>query len=261
MSGWHGESMRHQLASKGITTYQYLNVRDKQRNELRVRAIRERQLYLSQFLSDWFIDKLMVYEVSEFNKDEWVSLDKRNRDLRIKNSIGKRAFIGFGYVIDSLYGIEGVIKDYGKGWVVVEIDGDDLKVRDFNIRYVERDIPLKAKKPRKVNIPTGEFRFMLKEDTIKLERYEALPIKWNDKRLIPIVRLWYHSKFNYWDVGYYFAYEDKNKQLYSTPYVKSIGDIAKRKDARKIAMYYIEKASLNDINALDDNVRKQIEAS
>ena len=256
MKGWYGDSMKHSLASRGITTSQYIRTHDKDRAKMRLQAIQERQNYLSQYHSDWFIDKLMLYKPSEFNKTNWLSLDKRNRDLRLKESIGKRVFVGFGYVVDEMYGIEGILRDIGKNYVTVEIDGDDLKVRDFTIRYIERAEPLKPKKPRKTNIPKGEFRFMLKEDTTNSEVYEALPEEFEGCKVIPVVSMWYNKKWKYWGVSYRFLYGDKYG--YSTPSIKSVGQIEKRREARRLAMSMIDRASEKDFIRLEPYQKQEI---
>lgn len=259
MKGWYGDKMRHSMSAKGITTSQYLSIHDKDRRNLRLRALEERQNYLSQYQSDWFIDKLMLFKPSEFNKIDWISLNKKNRDTRIKESMGRKAFIGFGYVVDELYGLEVTLKDIGKNFVTVEVDGDELKVRDFSVRYIEREEPLAPKKPRRVNIPKGEFRFMLKEDTTSSEVYEALPVEFDDCKLIPVVSMWYNKKWKYWGVSYRFLYGDKYSL--STASIKSIGKIEKRREARRLAMSMIDRASEKDFINLDEYQKQEIKRS
>jgi len=259
MKGWYGDKMRHSMSAKGITTAQYVRTVDKERSNYRKQALIERQNYLSNYHSDWFIDKLMIYKPSEFKTAEWMKITKKNRETRIKEAIGREVFLGFGYVIDDLYGIEGVLKDIGKNYVTVEIDDDELKVRDFTIRYIKRDEPLKPKKPRKVNIPKGEFRFRLKEDTNKIERYEAFPELLEGCKLIPVVDMYYHSKYKVWDVSYRFLYGDKYS--YSTPSIKSRGNINNRREARKLAMSFIERASKKDVENLSNNIKQEIKRS
>ena len=74
MRGWYGDKMRHSMSAKGITTSQYVNIPDKERGKMRLQALHERQNYLSQYYSDWFIDKLLLYSTNEFKKDNWILL-------------------------------------------------------------------------------------------------------------------------------------------------------------------------------------------
>jgi len=259
MKGWYGDKMQHSLASKGISTSQFINIKDKERSKVRLQALQERQNYLSQYQSDWFIDKLMLFKPDEFKTSEWMKITKKNRETRIKESIGKEVFLGFGYVVDDLYGIEGVLADIGKNYVTVKIDDDELKVRDFAVRFIKRDEALKPKKPRKVNIPKGEFRFMLKEDTNKIERYEALPEEFDDCKVIPVVDMFYHSKYKFWDVSYRFLY-GQNYGI-STQSIKTRGGIENRREARRLAMSFIDRASREDFERLNESQKQEIKRS
>ena len=86
------------------------------------------------------------------------------------------------------------------------------------------------------------MEFELVQKDYKTERYESEQI-WKGKKVTAVISMWYHTFLKYWDVGYYFVYNDD----YITNYIKT-EERKDRRTNRKIMMEWMKESKIDDID-------------
>ncbi|MCK4545044.1 hypothetical protein KAU43_05855 [candidate division WOR-3 bacterium] len=238
---------------------------DEEHEQMRTKAIDDRKESLKKYNPDWFIDSLEFVKWSKtpFDIEHWLELSNRNRDKRLSDAIGEVVGISMGW-IDS-YGIfvsEGILKEINGSDVKLEINGSELVLKDYRIKWVQRKEKRKIGRKKPIIIPDNKFNFKLIEDTYMIEQYMASDVVWEGCQIKLQVRMLFHTFRIYWSVEYGIFYDGDGKGHFN--YIADAcgkDRISTRKEAREIAHNFIINASLKDIDSLDEFNKQNIRDS
>lgn len=180
--------------------------------------------------------------------DKSIELSSRNRDKRLKSSIGEEVILRFGnwhlgykYCIAILkeYTGEKYDKEY---YVLVEIDNQEIKIQPHWVKYVEIGKKKEKKERKPIDPPKTELEFKMTDNTYMIEEYvsKALYIKGRPYRYSAQIR--YGTTVRTWYVNFDISYKgDRDNYAYGT-FGYGTSGIKSRKEARRLLFEYIENA-------------------
>jgi len=273
---WKGESRRHSLARKGVKTasgrkrsdyYSKENIekRAKEMEEMYNKQTEDRLEYLKKYNPDWFVDKLNVVKWGDRKyREDWLEITGRNRKKRLPEAIGETVGISMGWVSDHsglvLLTDAKLLEIKDNGYVIVEVDGNEVELPSYRIKWIKRKEKKKEpkKRPKKIPKNISGLKFKLESDTYKIEQYTA-NTEWNGIPISFHVTMRYGTFVKSWYVTYGISYMEKSGWMGIGELLKGKSGIKSRKEARELAHELIENASIEELESLSEGYKRKIQ--